>query len=196
MEHRPPHPPAAKEAGEATHQLCFEAMYREHADYVHNLAYRLTGQPGEADDLLQDTFLRAYRYLDGFAGGSLKSWLRRITINLFINHTRTRGRETPVSLQESTDDVGLTHHVRQALVDDTADPGAQLDALTLDGRLQKALDALPPEYRSVLVLREIDDLSYDQIAQALAVPIGTVRSRLARARTMLRERLGEARGAR
>jgi RNA polymerase sigma-70 factor, ECF subfamily len=167
----------------------FEALYHEHVDYVYNVAFRLTGQQAEADDLTQDTFLRAYRYLDGFAGSSPKSWLRRIAVNLFFNRCKSRGREVVTSLDVSDEEVN-SRRVQRALVDEASNPSECLDQLSLDERLQRALDSLPADFRVVLVMREIDDLTYDQIASLVGVPIGTVRSRLARARTALRERLG------
>lgn len=185
---RPDLPAAAPVRGPV---LEFEAIYREHSDYVYNLAFRLTGHPGEADDLLQDAFLRAFRYLDGYAGGSLRGWLRRIVVNLFMTRCRTRSRQTHVSL-DAQDEKGRSRKVDEALRDASGDPAWCMEQGSLDGRLQMSLEAIPEEFRTALILREVDDLSYEQIASLMGVPIGTVRSRLARARAMLRDRLGES----
>lgn len=169
--------------------LDFEAVYREHADYVYNLALRLSGSPGEADDLLQETFLRVHRYLSGYAGGSVRGWLRRITVNLFLTNCKIQSARAHLSLEPS-EDGSRSQRVEAALLDPTGDPGWHVEQGALDDRMQGCLDALPSEFRVALVLRELDDLTYDQIASVLGVPIGTVRSRIARARAMLREMLG------
>ena len=177
-------------AGRPVGPLEFETVYREHADYVYNLCFRLSGAESEADDLLQETFMRVHRYLSGYAGGSLRGWLRRITVNLFLTRCKALKQRRHVSLDQSDDD-DRQRRVDAALVDRSLDPGWVMEQVSLDDRIQSSLDALPYEFRTVLVLREVEDLTYDQIAAALGVPIGTVRSRLARARGMLREQLGE-----
>jgi len=158
----------------------FEDLYREHGAYVRGLALRLTGHSSDADDLLQETFIRAWRHLDGFAGGSMRSWLRRILVNRFL--TRVQAQRPQVSFEE---DAPVMRDVRD-------DPAERIEHASLDDRVQLALDGLPEEFRTALVLREIEDLTYDQIASLLSVPIGTVRSRLARARALMRVRLGGA----
>lgn len=168
----------------------FEAIYREYADYVYNLAFRLSGSAGEADDLLQETFLRVYRYLSGYAGGSLRAWLRRIVVNLFLTKCKAQSKHMHLSLDQSDED-GRQRRVDEALLDRSGDPAWRMEQVSLDDRVQSSLDALPSDFRIALMLRELDDLTYEQIAAVLGVPIGTVRSRLARARAMLREQLGE-----
>jgi RNA polymerase sigma-70 factor (ECF subfamily) len=165
----------------------FESIYQQHADFVYNLAFRLCGNAMEADDLLQETFIRVYRYLSGYAGGSLKGWLRRIVVNLFL--TRCKSKKLHLSL-DADEDEGRTRRVDEALLDSSGDPAECLDQVSLDDRLQASLDAIPEEFRVALILRELDDLTYDQIASVLGVPIGTVRSRLSRARSLLRDQLG------
>lgn len=182
-------PPSGHPPGQSAEDLRqFEAIYREHSGFVFNLAYRMTGKRGEADDLLQETFLRVYRYLGGYAGGSFKGWLRRIVVNLFLTRCRTAQRNLHLSLDMDADE-GRPRRLDDALVDRSDDPGYKIEQGSLDDRLQGSLDAIPEEYRVALILREIDDLSYDQIAGVLGIPIGTVRSRLARARALLRDQL-------
>ena len=168
----------------------FELIYKEHSNFVYNLAYRLTGSRGEADDLLQDTFLRVYRYLGGYAGGSFKGWLRRIVVNLFLTKCHSSQRNNQVSLDSERED-GRQRRLEEALLDRSGDPAFKMEQVSLDDRLQSSLDAIPEEYRVTLILRELDDLSYDQIAATLGVPLGTVRSRLARARSMLRAQMDQ-----
>lgn len=170
--------------------LDFETVYRDHADYVYNLAFRLSGAEAEADDLMQETFMRVYRYLSGYAGGSLRAWLRRIVINLFLTKCKAQSRQNHLSIDQ-TDEEGRPRKMDDALLDSSGDPGFLVEQVSLDDRVQSSLDALPADFRLALVLREIEDLSYEQIATVLGVPIGTVRSRLARGRAMLREHLGE-----
>lgn len=169
--------------------LEFDAVYRDHADYVYNLALRLSGSAAEADDLLQETFLRVYRYLSGYAGGSVRGWLRRIVVNLFLTNCKIQSGRMHLPLEPSADG-SRSYRIEEALLDSSGDPGWHVEQGALDDRMQASLDSLPSEFKVALVLRELDDLTYDQIAALLGVPIGTVRSRIARARAMLREKLG------
>lgn len=177
-------------AAAGAQDLRFEDVYRDYADYVYNLAFRLTGRASDADDLMQDSFLRVYRYLAGYAGGSLKAWLRRIVLNVFLTKCRS-ANQAHVSL-EVAEGEPHAHQVDLALTDISGDPAWCLEQVSLDDRLQLSLNAIPAEFRVTLVLRELEDLTYEQIAAQLGVPIGTVRSRLARARALLREQLGGA----
>lgn len=168
----------------------FEKIFRSHADFVYHLACRLTRSVGEADDLLQETFVRVYRFLPRFRGGSLKSWLYRIVVNLFLTRSQARSSWAQVSLEQ--DEEGRYQDgVEAAISDRTWDPAERLEQVSLDERLETALGKLPKEFRAALVLREIQDLTYEEIAQILDAPIGTVRSRLARARALLRAELGQ-----
>ncbi len=155
-------------------------MYQEQADYVYNLAYRLCGSKSDADDVFQDAFIRVYRFLPGFRGDSLRGWLRRIVMNAFHDARHKVRRLIPVEEPAQAD-----------LADISDDPGEHLEQKGLDGRLEWALNRLPDEHRSILVLRAIEDLPYEDMAVALDVPVGTVRSRLSRARAALRKLLEE-----
>lgn len=156
-------------------------MYAEQADYVYNLAYRLCGSKSDADDVFQDAFLRVYRFLPGFRGDSLRGWLRRIVMNAFHDNRHKVRRLIPVEEPAQAD-----------LVDLSEEPGQKLEQNALDGHLEWAMSRLPDEHRSILVLRAIEDLPYEEMAAALDVPVGTVRSRLSRARAALRKLLEEA----
>lgn len=140
-------------------------MYANNSSYVYNLALRMAGNPADADDVYQDAFLRVHRFLPQFRGTGLKSWLRRITVNVFCTHYRKREKEQP------------EEHVGENLVDA---PGE-----TLAENLSAALERLGPEMRAVMILREVEELSYQEIAELLSVPVGTVRSRISRARLQL-----------
>lgn len=147
---------------------------------MYNLAYRLCGSKSDADDVFQDAFLRVYRFLPGFRGESLRGWLRRIVMNAFHDSRQKVRRLVPVEEPAQAD-----------LADLRQEPGQLLEDRGLDARLEQALKRLPDEHRSILILRAIDDLAYEDLAVALEVPVGTVRSRLSRARAALRRLLEE-----
>ncbi len=147
---------------------------------MYNLAYRLCGSKSDADDVFQDAFLRVYRFLPGFRGDSLRGWLRRIVMNAFHDSRQKVRRLVPVEEPAQADLADLRH-----------EPGQLLEERGLGARLERALKRLPDEHRSILILRAIDDLAYEDLAVALEVPVGTVRSRLSRARAALRKLLEE-----
>lgn len=158
----------------------FEEIYRDHAEMVYNLALRLSGDPDLASDLSQEVFLRVYRHLGKFRGrSSLKTWIYRIT----INHCRSRlaRRRLPTRSLDAEPDR----------LDHVADPGRGPEerAMARDaGRvLEAALAELPVSFREAVVLRDLEGLAYEEIAEVLGTRIGTVRSRIARGRRALRE---------
>lgn len=161
-----------------------------HAQLVYNLALRLVGNPADAEDLAQDSLLRALRGLGSFRGdSSLSTWLYRITVNTWKNRVRSekrRGLWRMVSLNLFT---GQDHDEEPAFVapDKPADSG--LEASERDSAVRKALLELDEEARAVIVLREIEGQSYEEIASALEIPVGTIKSRLSRARQALKNRL-------
>ena len=163
----------------------FELLALPHLDAAYNLARWLAGNTSDAEDVVQDAYLRAYRYFDGFQGGNFRVWLLTIVRNAFITWVRENrsGRmvfvpDTPAAESADTEETLWGSRPR--------DPEALLlesiDSQTL-GRL---MERLPAEYREVLLLREVEDLAYKEIAAVTCVPIGTVMSRLARARLSLR----------
>ena len=158
----------------------FEEIYRRFAKMVFNLALRMAGTVEEAEDLTQEIFLRVYRHLAKFNGRStLKTWIYRIT----LNHCRSRlgRRRYPTRpLAEENEGEGAE------LVDERRGP--EEDALARDAsrRVARALGGLKPRFREAVVLRDLEGLSYDEIAEVLEIRIGTVRSRIARGRDRLR----------
>lgn len=166
----------------------FAEVYRTYEELVFNLSLRLSGDPDRAADLTQEVFLRVYRHLEGFRGrSSLKTWIYRVT----INHCRSRLRRRPLRfepLERSGDDGG-------DVVAEVADArrGPEELAMARDaGRLvQQALGELPRSFREAVVLRDIEELSYEEIAEVVGVRIGTVRSRIARGRRRLSDLLTE-----
>jgi RNA polymerase sigma-70 factor (ECF subfamily) len=164
-------------------------LVADHQRMVYQLALHLLGDPQEALDLSQDVFLRVFRTLSQFRGQSaLKTWIYRIVINQASNRQRwwrRRHRAQQVSLDEHMDVHGefpAAHH--------DATPEQALGQKETADAVWRVLDGLPFDQRAVVVLREIDGLSYDEIADSLGVAVGTVKSRLARARQQLRAELG------
>jgi RNA polymerase sigma-70 factor (ECF subfamily) len=161
----------------------FEAQVLPHLDAAHNLARWLARSPADAEDIVQEAILRAYRGFDGFRGGDAKPWLLAILRNCFFTTVTQTRAKMYVPLPEESD-----ANDEPALIDKSSDP--ELAAIRADQsrKLDQFVAHLPQEFREVLVLREMEDLSYRDIAQVTGVPIGTVMSRLARARALLKEK--------
>ncbi|MFJ3408247.1 RNA polymerase sigma factor SigE [Promicromonospora sp. NPDC090134] len=159
----------------------WEEIVREHSARVYRLAYRLTGNKQDAEDLTQETFIRVFRSLSSYTPGTFEGWLHRITTNLFLDQARRKKR---IRMEAMGDDDG---HV--ADTGDFGRPERGYEHANLDEDVQKALDALRPEYRAAVVLCDIEGLSYEEIAVTLGVKLGTVRSRIHRARAQLRDAL-------
>ncbi|MCW5866344.1 MAG: sigma-70 family RNA polymerase sigma factor [Candidatus Eremiobacteraeota bacterium] len=155
----------------------FDEIYQEQARYVYNLALRMAGNPADADDIYQEVFLRVHRFLNTYRGDGLKTWLRRITVNVFCTQIRKQQRETP------EEEVG------SELSTVEGEPGTLLDAQELGEKLAAALNSLGTVMRAAMILRGVEGLSYQEIADLLEIPVGTVRSRLSRARLQLLSRL-------
>jgi RNA polymerase sigma factor (sigma-70 family) len=157
----------------------WDEVVREHADRVYRLAYRLTGNPHDAEDLTQETFIRVFRSLATYKPGTFEGWLHRITTNLFLDMARRRTRLRMEGLPEDTD----------RLAGDDPSPEQVWSETHLDPDLQAALDELPPEFRAAVVLCDVEGLSYEEIGATLGVKLGTVRSRIHRGRQALRSSL-------
>jgi RNA polymerase sigma factor (sigma-70 family) len=155
----------------------FDEIYQEQATYVYNLALRMTGNPADADDVYQEVFIRVHRFLPSYRGDGLKTWLRRITLNVFCTQIKKKQRETP------EEEVGTE------LATVEGEPGAMLDERELGEKLTVALDSLGTVMRAAMILRGVEGLSYQEIAEMLDIPVGTVRSRLSRARLQLLSKL-------
>jgi RNA polymerase sigma-70 factor (ECF subfamily) len=156
-------------------------------DSLYGTALRLTRRPQDAEDLVQDTYLKAFRSSQQFERGTnLKAWLFTILHNTFLNMRRSHGR-SPVDVDSET--------VEQAMdvAGQDQTPEQLLARATLDVDLQQALDALPEAFREAVWLRDVEEFSYAEIAAMLAVPIGTVMSRISRGRKMLYDRLARTR---
>ncbi len=157
----------------------WEDVARDHGRFLYTVAYRLTGNHDDAQDLVQEVLLRVRRGLETYQPGSLEGWLSRITTNTFLDETRRRRRRPVDLLPEEPDRVV------------PPSPGAD-DALAsevLPDDVQDALRGLPEEYRAAVVMCDVVGLSYQEISDSLDVPVGTVRSRIHRGRALLRKAL-------
>jgi RNA polymerase sigma-70 factor (ECF subfamily) len=157
--------------------LSWEEVARVYGRKIYNFAYRLTGNPGDASDLVQEVLLRVRKGLDSYQPGSFEGWLWRITRNAFLDGIRKQNRRPTSPLPEDLDRWELS-------VSPAAD--VEYDRLSLGDDIQKALLELPFEFREAVVLCDVVGLSYEEIALAAAVPVGTVRSRIHRGRKLLR----------
>jgi RNA polymerase sigma factor (sigma-70 family) len=157
----------------------WEQVVRDHSARVYRLAYRLSGNQQDAEDLTQETFVRVFRSLADFSPGTFEGWLHRITTNLFLDMVRRRQRIRFDALPEDTERLpGAAPSPEQVYADTHLDP-----------QVQAALDALSPEFRVAVVLCDIEGLTYEEIAATLGIKLGTVRSRIHRGRVQLRETL-------
>jgi RNA polymerase sigma-70 factor (ECF subfamily) len=161
----------------------FELLALPHLDAAYNLARWLTGNAADASDVVQEAYLRAFRYFSAYKGGDMRVWLLTIVRNCFLTWARENRSSRLVFSPESP------------AADDQAEPLWSIPSRDPESHLIATIDAatlndlmarLPPDHREVLVLRELEDLSYQGIARVLGVPVGTVMSRLARARLALR----------
>jgi RNA polymerase sigma-70 factor, ECF subfamily len=169
----------------------FEEAALEHLDALYGAALRLTRDPSEAQDLVQDALVRAYRFQHHFElGTNLKAWLLRILTNTFINHYRRNVRERRVLDTEEGTPVGDGVMSRAAMRGLTDATSVAQEGLLRD-EIIAALDNLPEDYRMMIVLADIEELSYKEIAETVGVPIGTVMSRLHRARKLMQKQLVE-----
>jgi RNA polymerase sigma-70 factor (ECF subfamily) len=157
---------------------------------VFNIAYRLTGNRDDAEDLTQEAFIRAFRFFDRYNRDMpFENWMYRIVNNAFIDMLRRRPKlqvqslDQPLNIQDSDRDVQLE------IPDAAANPETIVMSEELEDYIQRALDALPPDFRATVILADIQGLSYEEIAEAMHCSLGTVRSRLHRGRRFLRQRI-------
>ncbi len=181
-------PQHARSTGTPDDVAHLEALVARYGAHVYAIAYRLAGNEADARDLAQEAFLRAWRALRTIEpGAALEGWFYRIVKNLYIDLVRRRPRQRVESLDVPID-TGEGPMARER-PDPAADVERAVAARTVDRRVQVALLALPPELRAVVVLADLEGYGYEEIAAMLDVPLGTVKSRLHRARRALRDRL-------
>jgi len=171
------------------HGWNFEAAAMPYLDPLYNAAYRMARNAQDAEDLVQETYLKAYKYYDKFEEGTnLKAWLFKILKNTFINSYRKKQQAPPradfADIEESFESI-----VRDDSGQQSRTPEEELLEKVLDEHVQKAIEELPYDYRMVVLLADLEGFSYKEIADILEIPVGTVMSRLYRGRRQLEEAL-------
>lgn len=171
----------------------FDEIVKRYRDYIYNKTFYFTGDEKTAEDLAQKTFVKAYRNLEDFRGdASLKTWLYRIARNLCYDHHRkqNRNREYPSGLfqrKDNEENPGPPSRDKKS-----ERPTRRVEQKEIVQIVRETIQDMRPEFRSILILRELEDHSYDEMSRILDIPVGTVRSRLYRARKKLKEILTEA----
>jgi len=158
----------------------WDEIVEQHSDRVFRLAYRLTGNRPDAEDLTQEVFVRVFRRLDTYTPGTFEGWLHRVTTNLFLDQARRKQR---IRFDALSDERAGT------LRSNGPAPDSAVADRMFDDDVERALASLPPDFRAAVVLCDVEGLSYDEIADILGAKLGTVRSRIHRGRAMLRRAL-------
>lgn len=164
----------------------FNTLVLNYQDILFNTALRIVGDDDLAADATQEAFLSAFRSLNSFRGGSFKAWLMRTVTNACYDEMRRRKRRPTTPLEPDSDD-GNAMDAPRWLADTDLSPEERMEAEELEHAIQHCLDNLPVEFRTVVVMADIQGLDYTEVAAAVRVPLGTIKSRLARARLRLRE---------
>lgn len=174
---------------EAEKLQVFNEEFMPHINSMHNFAYRLTFDEDDANDLVQDTYLKAFRFIDSFERGTnAKAWLFRILKNSFINDYRKKSKEPA-----KVDYQDVETYYNSDDVDRQITPDLRVESLQdmIGDEISNALNSLDVDFRTVIILADLEEFKYDEMAKILDIPIGTVRSRLHRARNLLKEKLSE-----
>lgn len=164
----------------------FNRLVLAYQDQVYSQAYRMMGEKDAAEDATQEAFISAFRSIQTYRGGSFRAWLLRIVTNASYDELRRRQRRptTPLEPVDSEEEEIESPHW---LADPGDSPETQAERMELDQAIQNCLKDLPPEFRSVVVLVDVQGFDYDEAAEVLRKPVGTVKSRLSRARLRLRD---------
>jgi RNA polymerase sigma-70 factor, ECF subfamily len=159
----------------------FNSLVLHYQDIAYNIAYRLMGEPGAADDATQEGFISAYQKLHQYRGGSFKAWLLRIVTNNCYDELRRRQRQPVTPLKPDLPD-GETLEDPYWIEDESATPEEQTEQAELQAAIQNCINELDQKFKVILVLVDVEGLDYQTAAEAAGAPVGTVKSRLARAR--------------
>lgn len=164
----------------------FNRLVLAYQDMAFNLAYRMLGDPALSEDAVQDSFISAYKHLNSYRGGSFKAWVMRMVTNTCYDELRKQHRHPSISLEPVNDDDEEMENPSW-IIDPQLSPEMHSEMAELDRAVQHCLRGLTPEFRSVVVLVDIQGMDYEEVAQAIKSPLGTIKSRLARARLKLRD---------
>ncbi len=184
-------PSQVRDLAKTSQELLFETQMLPHLDSLYRAALSMTRNTQDADDLVQDTFVRAYQFIDKFqVGTNARAWLFRILTNLFINNYRRKKREPEKTSYDEMEDFFLYNRLQDAYVSGKADTpeSAVMGKIQVEA-IQEAIGNLPGEYRDTVILADLNELSYQEISEILEIPIGTVRSRLSRGRRLVQRAL-------
>ncbi len=164
----------------------FNRLVLAYQDIIYNTTLRILNDPDQAADAAQEAFISAFRSINSYRGGSFKAWLMRTATNACYDELRRQKRRPTVPLEPMSDDEEEIEAPRW-LADTSMSPAEKAEADELEHAIQHCLNALPTDFRAVVVLADIQGLDYTEIAAAIRTPLGTIKSRLARARLRLRE---------
>ncbi len=165
----------------------FNTLVVAYQHQVYNLAFRIMGDEASASDVTQEAFISAYKHMQSFRGESFKSWIYRIVTNACYDELRRRKRRPATSLEGLVD--GSDTELEYDIPDESASPEDRVEQRELADAIQAGIDTLPPDQRVTLVLSDVQGMSYEEIAAITGVSLGTVKSRLSRARAKLRDYL-------
>jgi len=171
----------------------FNQLVLNYQDMMYRVSLRILNDESAADDATQNAMIQAFRNIKSFRGGSFRSWLARVTVNASYDEMRRWRRQASMSFEQSNQD-GEEIESSPWMVDLSAGPEECYDVVELQDALQQCVKALSSEYRLVVVLVDVEGLSYEEVARVANIPVGTVKSRLARARGQLRKSLQSYRG--
>ncbi len=174
---------------QAGEREAFDELVARYQRYVFNLVYQHLGDHGDMDDVAQEVFLRIYKFIRKYRGdASIESWIYKIVLNYCRTHARRRSAWTRLFMPSSGPNAEEEHtyEVLDTLADSTYDPAKTVEQRRLADDIMGAVRALPEIYRNILIMREVNELSYEEIADILGISIGTVKSRISRARDLVK----------
>lgn len=188
LKNAPPPEKALIQAAQRGDLEAFNLLILRYQNLLFSIALRLLNDEDSAADAVQEALISAFRRFHTFRGDSLKSWLARVVVNASYDELRKKRRQHSVQLEQLNAE-GDEIESSSWLVDPQADPELQFESDELEGAIQRSLDKLPSVYRLMLVLVDIEGMSYEEAAMAAGIPVGTVKSRLARARVQMQRSL-------
>lgn len=165
----------------------FNRLVLMYQDMAYNLAYRMLSDPAGAEDATQNAFLSAYRNLSSYRGGSFRAWVLRMVTNTCYDELRRQHRHPTTALEPMDDQDDEEIESPRWLADDSPSPEQELESTELNDAVQACLSGLPDDFKAVIVMVDIEGLDYQEVSLAINKPLGTVKSRVARARMRLRE---------
>ncbi len=168
----------------------FDEYVRRYYRQAYNIAYRMAGNHADAEDITQEAFIRAFRFFDRYNRSlPFENWLYRIIANVFVDEIRKRPKAKLQSLDQPVNARNTACEMRIEIPDVSTNPEQLSLETAIDEPLQRALNALPPDFKQAVILADIEGMSYEEIAEAMGCSLGTVRSRLHRGRKLMRNKL-------